>query len=135
MKKTLFLVPILALCGCLPVDVVLLPHFRRSFATGEDAHRVLKVKTVLHKGTLTHYTETVLVNRGWQNILLVECCAYYDKDGLVGREVSKTIVLPPKSKVIMYRRLFHIEQRYDWKCRYYDSDGVGHAETSVRTKD
>tara|TARA_Y100000310_G_C20368560_1_gene662414 strand:- start:50 stop:457 length:408 start_codon:yes stop_codon:yes gene_type:complete len=122
------------LCSCLPVDSVLLPNPKRSFITGEQASSVLEIKTHLYKGALTYYTKTTFVNSGNQNIMLIMVCAYYDKKGLVSGKRTKILILPPKSKARMYKRLFYIEQRYDWKCSYHDSDGVVQKKTSVRVE-
>ena len=122
----------LSLCSCLPVDTVLLPNPKRAFATGKDVNKILKIKTQLYKGHLTYCTKTVLENSGRHNIMLTISCAYYDKRGLVGKKVVRIRVISPKSEVRMYKRLFHIEQRYNWKCIYYDSDGVVYKKTLVR---
>lgn len=76
-----------------------------------------KAKIYLHKGVLSYYMSAALYNQSNTDKTLKMGCAYYTKDKQAGEKHIFLISVPPKSKKKFFKRLFLIEQRFDWRCK------------------
>ena len=76
-----------------------------------------KANVSIYKGMLSYYMLATHENKSTKDVKIRMECAYYARREPVGKKYIYSISLSPKTKKKIFKRLFYIEQRLNWRCK------------------